>query len=256
MMKSELQAALAAYLLAMADDELILGHRDSEWCGHAPILEEDIAFANIALDELGHAVVWYGLLADVMGKNCDLYPDEMVYRREVDAYRNTPFVELPKGDWAFTMLRQYLFDEYERVHLNRLMHSAYQPLAEAAAKIRNEELYHLRHTRAWVRRLGLGTDESNRRMQAALGQLWPYARQLFMLVADEPFLTESEYTPDKSDLREDWEKEVVPYLRGSGLHVPENTVLPKFNREQHTDHLSSVIDDLHEVVRQYPDAQW
>lgn len=254
-MKPDLQTALAAYLLVMADDELILGHRDSEWCGHAPILEEDIAFANIALDELGHAVVWYGLLADVQGKNRDLYPDELVYRRNIQEYRNTPLVELPKGDWAFTILRQYLFDEFERLQLAQLTRSTFQPLADAAAKIRTEELYHLRHTRAWVRRLGLGTDESNRRMQTALDQLWPYAQQLFIPIQDEHLLTKAGYTPDKNDLREDWQNEVVPYLRESGLHVPDDA-LPEFSREKHTEHLSQVINDLQEVVRQHPDARW
>lgn len=255
-MKTELHAALAAYLLAMADDEFIIGHRDSEWCGHAPILEEDIAFANIALDELGHAVVWYGLLAEVQGESRESYPDQLVYRRKPQEYRNAPLVELPNGDWAFTMLRQYLFDEYERLRLEHLMHSTYHPLAEAAAKIRTEELYHLRHTRAWVRRLGLGTDESNRRMQAALVALWPYAQQLFATLPDEHLLTEAGYTPDKNGLREAWRQEVIAYLRDSGLHMPDEIVPLTANRKQHTEHLSDVIDQLQEVVRQYPDARW
>src|SRR5262249_24761260 len=152
-MKPPLRDVLADYLLALADDELILGHRDSEWCGHAPILEEDIAFANLALDEIGHARVWYGLLGDLLSKDPETYPDELVYRRDASEFRCAQFVELPKGDWAFSMLRQYLFDSIEAMRLEALTESSYQPLADAAAKMRPEEMYHLRHTSAWVRRL-------------------------------------------------------------------------------------------------------
>jgi ring-1,2-phenylacetyl-CoA epoxidase subunit PaaC len=111
-MNPDLKAALAAQLLVMADDELVLGHRDSEWCGHAPILEEDIAFANIALDEIGHAVTWYGLLADLKGQDRETYPNRLVYHRDMLDFRCVQMVEQPKGDWAFSMLRQYLFDTY------------------------------------------------------------------------------------------------------------------------------------------------
>src|SRR5215471_16608308 len=141
--------ALPTYLLALADDELLLGHRDSEWTGHAPILEEDIAFANLAQDEIGHAALWYGLLRNLDGSD----PDRLIFFREPGAFRNAQLVELPKGDWAFSMLRQYLFDAAESVRLPLLAVSTHRPLAEAAAKIRPEELYHLRHTQAWIQRL-------------------------------------------------------------------------------------------------------
>jgi ring-1,2-phenylacetyl-CoA epoxidase subunit PaaC len=157
----------AAYLLALADDELILGHRDSEWTGHAPILEEDIAFANIAQDEIGHASLWYGLVQRLGGAE----PDRLVFFRPPSEYRNAPLVELPKGDWAFSMLRQYLFDAAEAQRLPLLAASAHRPLAEAAAKIRTEEIYHLRHTQAWIERLAQGTAESHGRTQAALDLL-------------------------------------------------------------------------------------
>ena len=126
----------------LADDELILGQRDSEWTGHAPILEEDIAFSNIAQDELGHATIWYGLLSELTGEE----PNELVFFRDFDDFRNVTLVELPNGDWAFSMLRQYLFDAFEMVRLSQLLESLYRPVAEAAAKIRMEELYHYRHT--------------------------------------------------------------------------------------------------------------
>ncbi|MGH7428237.1 MAG: 1,2-phenylacetyl-CoA epoxidase subunit PaaC, partial [Candidatus Methylomirabilaceae bacterium] len=168
---TELDLAVAARVLALADDELILAHRDSEWTGHAPILEEDIGLANIAQDELGHAGLWYGIYRSLVGHD----PDRMVFFREAGDWRCVQLVELPKGDWAFTMLRQYLFDAYEHVLLTQLAQSRHEGVAAAAAKIRQEELYHSRHTSAWVRRLGLGTAESHRRTQDALDALWPYA---------------------------------------------------------------------------------
>src|SRR5258708_18951852 len=181
------EPGVAAYLLALADDELILGPRDSEWTGHAPILEEDIAFANIAQDEIGHASLWYGLAHGLGGAETD----RMVFFRSPGEYRNAPLVELPKGDWAFSMLRQYLFDAAEAERLPLLAASSHRPLAEAAAKIRTEEIYHLRHTRAWIERLAQGTNESRNRVQAALDLLWPYALQLFRPASCEPELAAS-----------------------------------------------------------------
>jgi ring-1,2-phenylacetyl-CoA epoxidase subunit PaaC len=251
-MTPELQSALAVYLLAMADDELILGHRNSEWCGHAPILEEDIAFANIALDEIGHAVVWYRLLADLRGEDRETYPDQLVYFRDADEFRSAAIAELPKGDWAFTVVRQYLFDAFEVVHLERLAASTYLPLAQAAAKIRTEEMYHLRHTKAWVRRLGLGTDESRRRMQAALDELFPYALQLFEPTQD----VLAEMVPRVRELRDAWQADVLPYLRESGLAVPPETPRPASSRWQHTHHLTALLDELQSVARLVPGARW
>ena len=170
---------LAEYRLGLGDDEMILAHRNSEWAGHAPILEEDIAFANIALDEMGHAAAWYRLVAELREQSPESYPDELVFGRTTSEFRNMQVVELPNGDWAFSLLRQYLFDALETVRLERLAESEWAPLAETAAKIRPEELYHVRHTEAWVRRLGLGTQESNERMQQAMDELYPYALQFF-----------------------------------------------------------------------------
>ena len=136
MIAPDLAAPLADRLLALADDELILAHRNSEWAGHAPVLEEDIAFANLALDEMGHAAIWYGLREALTGESAD----RLIFFRDAGAYRNAQLVELPRGDWAFAMLRQYLFDAAESVRLPQLANSAYRPLAEAAAKIPTQGL--------------------------------------------------------------------------------------------------------------------
>lgn len=254
-MNLELQDALAEKLVALADDELILGHRNSEWCGHAPILEEDIAFANLALDEIGHARVWYGLLANLKEQDQEIYADQLVYWRDVSAYRCTPFVELPKGDWAFTMLRQYLFDAMEKIRLEHLLKSAYLPIANAAAKMRAEEIYHLRHTAAWVRRLGLGTDESHGRMQKALDALWGYAWQAFEPLPDEHVLVTAEYVPDPATIRGEWLEMVERHLRDSGLAIPVVQSVG-YGRTQHTEHLEPLLSDLQQVARLYPNAKW
>ena len=137
-MDDQLKNALVARLTAMADDELILSHRNAEWTGHAPLLEEDIALANLAQDELGHATTIYGLVEELTGES----PDKLAFFRDAEAFRNVQLVELPKGDWAFTMLRQYLFDVYEHVLYEALLKSSYQPLADVVTKFRGEELYH------------------------------------------------------------------------------------------------------------------
>lgn len=243
--------ALAAKLLAMGDDELILGHRDSEWCGHAPILEEDIAFANIALDEIGHAMIWYGLHAEIIGEDRETYPDRLTYWREASEWRCARLVELPKGDWAFTMVRQFLYDTYEAVMLKQLAGGAYAPLAEAAAKIRKEEIYHLRHTRAWARRLGLGTEESCRRMQIALDAVWPAALQLFEPMGGDEALIQDGIVPELSEVRSAWEGDIRPWLTDSGLIVP-GTMPVTGGRNQHTEHLAPLLEDLQQVARQHP----
>jgi ring-1,2-phenylacetyl-CoA epoxidase subunit PaaC len=237
--------ALAAQLLAMADDELLLGHRNSEWTGHAPILEEDIAFANLAQDELGHAIAWYGLVELLLGT----VPDNLVFFRNPTEFRNVQLVELPNGDWAFSMLRQFLFDAAEAARLPLLAQSGHTPLAAAAAKIRTEELYHYRHTRAWVRRLALGTEESHRRMQAALEAAWPFALQLFNPLPEEAGLTGAGLIPAAADVSGAWHSDVLPFLNEIELDVPAVPTTDVLLRNQHTEHLEALLDDMQSVAR-------
>jgi ring-1,2-phenylacetyl-CoA epoxidase subunit PaaC len=247
-----LKETLGRMLLAMADDELILAHRNSEWTGHAPILEEDIAFSNIAQDELGHATLFYGLLGELNGAD----PDQLVFFRDADGYRNVQMVELPKGDWAFSMVRQYLFDAFEMVRAGHLLASQYRPLAEAIAKIRQEEMYHYRHTSQWVKRLGLGTEESRRRTQAALETLWPYAHQLFVPLADEAALVTAGFSPDPEILYQSWTEVIVPFLKDTGLNLPAENTSPTGDRREHTAYLPPLLAELQGVARSDPDAGW
>jgi ring-1,2-phenylacetyl-CoA epoxidase subunit PaaC len=247
-----LKSALSQYLLEMADDELILAHRNSEWTGHAPILEEDIAFSNIAQDEMGHASIWYSLRQEITGQD----PDRLIFFRDAIEYRNAQLVELPNHDWAFSMLRQYLFDAYERIRLSYLRHSGYQPLAEAAVKIWQEELYHYRHTSNWIKRLGLGTEESNRRTQEALEALWGFTGQLFKPSENDSFLLEAEYIPDIEVCRLEWQGTIIPFLESVGLRIPEEAIPITDPRSTHTSHLDGLLSEMQEVARKYPDAQW
>ncbi|HLF37803.1 MAG TPA: 1,2-phenylacetyl-CoA epoxidase subunit PaaC [Anaerolineales bacterium] len=255
-MKAELQEALANYLTAIGDDELILAHRDSQWAGHAPILEEDIGFANLALDELGHASIWYRLAAELRNVDPDRHPDTLVFARPASEFRNVRMVELPNGDWAFSMLRQYLFDASEQVRLNALAASQYPGLAEAAAKIRTEELYHLRHTRAWVRRLGLGTQQSNRKMQTALDLLYPHALQLFVEGAGELALAQAGLVPRPDRLLASWASQVSEEFIASELRLPDGNLSTPAGRTAHTSHLEPLVAELQQVARLETGVAW
>ena len=247
----ELRTALIHKLTALADDELILAHRNSEWTGHAPILEEDIALANIAQDELGHASLWYDLRTQLDGSN----PDELTFFRDANAYRNAPLLELPRGDWAFTMTRQYLFDQYEYVYLNALTQSTYQPVADVAMKILKEERFHLQHTQVWVKRLALGTTESTRRMQHALNDLWAYAQQLFTPLQHETTLINASIVPDLPQVHQQWLTYVTNHLTTCQL-TPPDTTPPNETRYTHTPHLTDLLNTMQSVARNDPQGNW
>jgi len=253
-MNAELTFALDQRLLALADDELILAHRDSEWTGHAPMIEEDIALANIAQDELGHATLWYDILCDLR-KQPDEHADQLVYFRDAADWRNAQLFELPKGDWAFTMLRQFLFDQFEWVVLPALTKSNHTALAQAAAKVLREEIYHTRHSTAWVRRLGQGTAESHRRMQTALDVQWPLASQLFGPMPGDAALAEAGIWPDMAPLQQQWLAKVGEMLAECGL-VASATATTRASRHSHTEHLATLLTDMQSVARLDPQADW
>ena len=246
---------LNEYLLAIADDELVLGHRDSEWCGHAPILEEDIAFANLALDEIGHANLWYSLLADLEGQDPISYPDQLVFFRELKDFRNIQLVELPNGDWAFSLLRQYMFDEAELVRLKALTQSQQTSIAEVAGKILNEERYHHRHTSAWVRRLSLGTDESQRRMQNALNEAWPYTGEIFLPIEGEEELVKAGIVPNSISLNKQWRENALPFLQECALVIPGDPP-QTLHRWEHTPDLKALLNEMQSVARSEIEARW
>ncbi len=242
--------ALVDRLLTFADDELILGQRDSEWTGHAPLLEEDIAFSNIAQDELGHALLWYTILHEQLGQP---HPDRLAFWREAHEFRNATLVELPKGDWAFTIVRQYLFDEYEKARNAALAHCGYQPIEDAVNKIAREEVYHLMHSKGWVRRLGNATPESHTRLQAALDVLWRHALGLF-----EPIEQDDDFSAQLNQIKSVWLEAVTPTLTEATLIIPANAVsIMGGRRGQHTLYLTTLLDEMQNVARsEAPDVMW
>ncbi len=250
-MNPEVKEALIHKLTALADDELILSHRNSEWVGHGPILEEDIALANLTQDELAHAQLYLQLRQALDGSD----PDRLVFFREAQAFRNAQLVELPRGDWAFTMLRHYLFDLYEALWLQGAKSSSYQPLAEVAQKIAKEERFHLQHSRLWVERLGLGAEESNRRTQAALDELWPYALQLFIPLPDEALLVAEGVVPELSEVKTGWLAHAARHLQASDLVIPEGGYTPR-TREEHGEHLWTLLAEMQSVARWEPEGIW
>lgn len=244
--------ALIRKLTALADDEIILAHRDGEWTGHAPILEEDIALANIAQDELGHAGMYLDLRRTLDGSD----PDRLAFFRGADEYTNVRLVELPKGDWAFTMLRQFLFDAYEALWLSAAQSSAHTPLAEVAAKAVREEKFHLQHTALWVERLALGTEESRRRTQQALNELWPHVGQLFVPMPGEDELVAAKVLPELEKVRASWESFVLPHLADKcGLTLPGALAETSEGRDVHTEHLAPLLAEMQGVARQHANAE-
>ncbi len=245
--------ALQRLLLAMADDELVLGHRNSEWTGHAPILEEDIAFSNIAQDELGHSLLWFTLLGKLNGTT----PDTMAFDRPWNEFTCCRFVSYPRGDFAYTVVRQYLFDEMEQVRLASLSASSYSPLREVAEKLLREEAYHLMHVKGLLGRLGAATEESHRRMQSALDVAWPQALGMFEALETEEELMRGGVFPGNGVLAEEWKKRVLPVLASATLAVPSN-VTPELGgrHRKHTDHLKQLVTDLQLVYQIAPEAKW
>ena len=187
------QKMLANFLLRLGDDRLVLGHRLSEWCGHAPVLEEDIALTNIALDEIGHASAFLHLACEVEGGHRT--EDDLAYFREATRFTNVQLVEQPNNDFAATMARQFLFDAYNYFLLEILQKSAHEQLAGIAAKGLKEATYHLRHSKEWMLRLGDGTKESHRRLQSSVDDLWPFTKELFVFDETERALIDQGIIP-------------------------------------------------------------
>ena len=246
---------LVQYLLRLGDDRLVLGHRVSEWCGHAPILEEDIALANIALDLIGHANLVLTTAAAVEGKGRDA--DALAYLRDGIDYRNVLLVEQENGDFAKTIARQFLFSTYAMLQAEGLQHSAHADLAGIAAKMHKESRYHVRHSGEWMLRLGDGTEESHRRLQDAVDDLWRYTGELFLTDALEQRLVTSKQAVDSSKLEQPWRQQVDDILKRAGITIPEVKWMQRGGREgKHTEHLGHMLAEMQILQRQHPGAAW
>lgn len=245
--------ALAQFLLALADDELVLGHRNAEWTGHAPILEEDIAFSNIAQDELGHALLWYTLHEQLGGAS----PDAMAFERKWQDFTCCRLVAYPGGDFAYTVVRQYLFDEAEYARLKALESGSWIPLRDIASKLLREEAYHLMHIKGLVTRLGDATEESHRRMQAAVDAAFPQALGIFEQLPGEEGLVSAGVFPGNVALQQEWMDAVTPVLQSASLKIPHSPAADLGGRQQnHTEHLRELVTDLQSVYSIAPGAKW
>lgn len=248
-------APMVEYLLRLGDDRLILGHRMSEWTGHGPILEEDIATANIALDLIGQAAQLLRLAGEVEGKGRD--EDALAYWRDGTQYRNCLLVELPKGDFGDTMVRQFLFDAYSVLLLEALSTCSYAPLAAIAAKALKEEKYHLRHSSEWVVRLGDGTDESHARVQASLDRLWRYTGELFSADDIDAAVAAEGVAVDLAAMKSRWDALVDDVLARATLTRPADGVMQKGGRRgRHTEHIGHLLATMQSVARAHPGATW
>lgn len=247
--------ALFEYLLRLGDDRLVLGHRLSEWCGHGPILEEDIALANIALDLIGQATLFLQLAGTIEGKGRDA--DQLAYFREAIDYRNLQLVELPKGDFAFTTVRQFLFDVYSYHVLEELQSAENAELAGIAAKGLKEVRYHVRHSSEWVPRLGDGTEESHQRAQRALDELWRFVPELFRMDDVDSELKASGNAADLTAIEPKWRSTVSEVLNRATLTVPADVPMIASGRVgRHTEHLGHMLSEMQIVARSHPGAEW
>jgi ring-1,2-phenylacetyl-CoA epoxidase subunit PaaC len=247
--------ALFAYLLRLGDDRLVLGHRLSEWCGHGPILEEDIALANISLDLIGEASLLLKLAASVEGKGRN--EDALAYFRDAIDFRNALMVELPKGDFGFTIVRQFLFSVFSLLLMDALQKSRNTELSGIAAKALKESRYHVRHSAQWVVTLGAGTDESHTRVQGALNDLWRYTGELFAADDVGRAVAASGDGVDPSTLEAAWRAQVLPVLERAGLQVPGAGYMQRGGRDgRHTEHLGHMLSEMQILARSHPGASW
>jgi ring-1,2-phenylacetyl-CoA epoxidase subunit PaaC len=246
---------LFEYLLRLGDDRLVLGHRLSEWCGHGPILEEDIATANIALDLVGQGTLF--LKAAAQAENAGRNEDALAFFREAVEYRNLQIVELPKGDFAFTMVRQFLFDAFSVHLLDALQKSKNADIAGIAAKALKEARYHVRHSSQWVIRFGDGTEESHTRAQNALSELWRFTGEMFMSDEVDARLAATGTAADLKSLEAPWRAVVEDVLGKATLTLPENVFMMQGGRSgKHTEHLGHMLTEMQIVARSHPGAEW
>jgi ring-1,2-phenylacetyl-CoA epoxidase subunit PaaC len=253
--RAPIENPLFEYLLRLGDDRLVLGHRLSEWCGHGPILEEDIALSNMALDLVGHATLLLALAGEIEGKGRD--EDALAYFRDAVDYRNALMVELPKGDFAFTIVRQFLFDAYSVLLLDALSRGADARVAAIAAKCLKEDKYHLRHSSEWVVRLGDGTEESHARAQRAVNELWRFTGELFDHDGIDEAVAALGIAVDHAAIQSVWQGMVADVLGRAKLAVPTDGAFSRGGRRgRHTEHLGHMLSVMQIVARSHPGATW
>jgi ring-1,2-phenylacetyl-CoA epoxidase subunit PaaC len=246
---------LFEYLLRLGDDRLVLGHRLSEWCGHGPILEEDIALANISLDLIGQATMLLTLAGEVEERGHSA--DALAYFRNEVEYRNCLLVELPKGDFGFTIVRQFLFDAHSVLLWDALSRSSHETLAGIAGKAIKEDRYHLRHSSEWVIKLGDGTEESHARAQRALDELWRFTGELLDHDDVDDAVAGQGIPVDHDAIASRWRAVVADVIQRATLTLPPDEAMQRGGRRgRHTEHLGHMLSEMQIVARSHPGAEW
>src|SRR5450432_1195571 len=249
------ETPLVLYTLRRADDALILGHRLSEWCGHAPMMEEDMALANMGLDLLGQARELYSYAAKVEAKGND--EDKFAYLRDVRQYRNLLLLEQPNGDFARTMARQFFYAAFADLYWRAMMQSGDPTLAAIAAKSEKESAYHLRHSSEWMVRLGDGTAESHARAQTAIDDLWAFTGEMFCHDDSERILIDSGIAVDPAVLRPQWLNTVSDVVSEATLLLPNSDWMQQGGRSgRHSEHLGHLLSELQSMQRTFPGGAW
>lgn len=248
--------AFFEYILRIGDDLLVLGHRLSEWSGHGPILEEDIALSNIALDCIGQAQALLKLAGEIEGKGRT--EDDLAYFRTEREFRNLQLVEQPNGDFAKTIIRQFLFDAYALHLFEALSKNSNETLAGIAAKALKETRYHLRHTSEWVLRMGDGTEESHNRAQAAINELWAFTSEIFDEDEVQVSLEGAGLVPSLQSIKPKWEALVAETFKRATLTLPIDSGYHSSRSREgiHTEHLGHMLAEMQSLARAHPGAKW
>lgn len=249
------ETALKELLYKIADDQLILGHRNSEWTGFGPLLEEDIAFSSMAQDKVGQSHALYQMLQTLGEKD----PDTVAFMRNADQFHNCILVELPNGEYDFSLIRHFLYDTAEAIRFEMLSESSYQPLADISKKIRAELRYHTLHANTWVKQLGSATEESISRLQRSLDSAMPYALGMFEESPFEKDLISSKIFGGEQALKERWIKKVEAVISQTQLRLPDwKTLQPVTGgrKGKHSEYLQPLLDEMSEVFKIDPTAEW
>ena len=266
--KIKIQNSKINYTLHLADNALILGHRNSEWCGHGPVLEQDIAITNISLDLIGQARNFYQDAAELTNEakasspqgeevGGEVTEDTLAYLRDARDFKNCLLVEQPNGDWAVTILRQFLFSVYQYLLYQRLQTSNDAQLAAIAEKALKEVTYHIRWSSEWVIRLGDGTEESHKKILKAIDDLWMFTGELFKPALYETEVVEDGFGVDVANLKDGWMQKVKNVFGEATLPVPENVWMQSGGKEgMHTEYLGYILADMQFLQRAYPNCEW
>ena len=249
------QEALFKYCLRLGDTSLILAQRSGEWTGHGPFLEEDLALTNIGLDLIGQANSLLNYAAQIEGKGRT--EDDLAFHRTEREYYNTLLSEQSNGDYAKTILRQFLCDTFDYYFYTELVKSKDTTLSAIAAKSIKEITYHLRHTASWVERFGDGTEESHNRIQKALDELWRFTGEMFEMNEVDSILIKEGIAVDLNGIKSNWESKVKEVFEKATLKIPANSFMQRGSRDaKHTEHLGYILAEMQSLPRSLPDAKW